>query len=85
MDAVLWDMDGVLAGSEPLWTLAEIELAALLGGTWDDEIKALVVGTWLDVAVPRILRYNGTADTPEQIAQTGCWTGWPPCTACRWS
>jgi HAD superfamily hydrolase (TIGR01509 family) len=73
MDAVLWDMDGVLVDSEPLWTIAEIELAALLGGTWSDEIKALVVGTRLDAAVPTILRFFGTDDTPAQVAQTSAW------------
>jgi HAD superfamily hydrolase (TIGR01509 family) len=73
MDAVLWDMDGVLVDSEPLWTVAEIELAALLGGTWSDEIKALVVGTRLDVAVPAILRFFGAPDTPERVAETSAW------------
>lgn len=73
MDAVLWDMDGILVDSEPLWTLAEIELAALLGGSWDDGIKARVVGTRLDVAVPTILRYFGVRDTPEQVADTSAW------------
>ena len=73
MDAVLWDMDGLLVDSEPLWTLAEVELAALLGGSWDDEIKARVVGTRLDVAVPTILRHYGVADTPAQVAETSAW------------
>jgi HAD superfamily hydrolase (TIGR01509 family) len=73
VEAVLWDMDGVLVDSEPLWTVAEIELAALLGGTWSDEIKALVVGTRLDVAVPAILRFFGAKDTPAQVAETSAW------------
>ena len=33
MDAVLWDMDGLMVDSEPLWTRAEEELAVSLGGT----------------------------------------------------
>lgn len=73
MDVVLWDMDGVLVDSEPLWTVAEIELAAQLGGTWDDEIKALVVGTRLDFAVPVILRFFGAEGTPAQVAETSAW------------
>ena len=71
--AVLWDMDGLLVDSEPLWTIAEIELAAQLGGTWDDGIKAQVVGTRLDVAVPTILRHYGVADGPAQVAETSAW------------
>lgn len=73
MEAVLWDMDGVLVDSEPLWTVAEVELAAELGGTWSSEIKAAVVGTRLEVAVPTILRFFGAPDTPEQVAETSQW------------
>jgi HAD superfamily hydrolase (TIGR01509 family) len=73
MQAVLWDMDGLLVDSEPLWTLAEIELAAQLGGTWDDGIKAAVVGTRLDVAVPTILRHFGAPAGPAEVAQTSAW------------
>ena len=57
MQAVLWDMDGVLIDSEPLWTVAKVELAGQYGREWTDEVKALVVGTRLDVAVPSILRH----------------------------
>jgi HAD superfamily hydrolase (TIGR01509 family) len=70
MDAVLWDMDGLMVDSEPLWTRAEEELARSLGGTWDAEVKARIVGTRLDVAVPTILAYFGVAPTPERVAAT---------------
>jgi HAD superfamily hydrolase (TIGR01509 family) len=68
-DAVLFDMDGLLVDTEPLWTVAEIELARELGGEWDDEIKAEIVGTRLDVAVPRVLRHYGHEDSPAAIAK----------------
>lgn len=64
-DAVLFDMDGLLVDSEPLWTIAEIELATSLGGTFGDELKAAIVGTRLDVAVPTILEWYDVAVTPE--------------------
>ncbi len=73
MDAVLWDMDGLMVDSEPLWTLAEEELALTLGGTWDAEVKARIVGTRLDVAVPTILAYFGVAASPERVAATAAW------------
>ena len=69
MHAVLWDMDGVLVDSEPLWTIAEVELARELGGEWTDEVKALVVGTRLDVSVPTILRFYGAPDGPGDVAR----------------
>ena len=71
--AVLWDMDGLLVDTEPLWTVAEVELAASFGGTWDGQIKAAVVGTRLDVAVPTVLRWFGVPDTPDQVAETSAW------------
>ena len=73
MDAVLWDMHGLMVDSEPLWTRAEEELARTLGGTWDAEVKALVVGTRLDVAVPAILTYFGVEATAERVSTTAAW------------
>jgi HAD superfamily hydrolase (TIGR01509 family) len=64
-DAVLFDMDGLLIDSEPLWSVAEIELAERLGGRWGDDIKAAVVGTRLDLAVPTILEWY---DAPRSTA-----------------
>lgn len=65
--AVLFDMDGLLVDTEPLWTVAEIELAERLGGVWGDDIKAAVVGTRLDVSVPTILRHYGVDPTADAI------------------
>lgn len=67
-DAVLFDMDGLLLDSEPLWTVAEIELATWLGGSFNDELKAVIVGTRLDVAVPTILEWYDVPANPEKIA-----------------
>lgn len=73
MDAVLWDMDGLMIDSEPLWTRAEEELAHTLGGTWDAEVKARIVGTRLDVAVPTILSYFGVEADEERVRTTAAW------------
>ncbi len=54
-------------------TLAEEDLAAQGGGMWGPDIKAAVVGTRLDVAVPTILRFFGAPDTPAQVAETSAW------------
>jgi HAD superfamily hydrolase (TIGR01509 family) len=68
--AVLFDMDGLLVDTEPLWTIAEIELADKLGGRWGDDIKAAVVGTRLDVSVPTILRHYGAEPTQVAVAES---------------
>ena len=71
--AVLWDMDGLLVDTEPVWTAAEEELAARLGGTWSDDLKARIVGTRLDVAVPTILRWYGVDDSPAAASEASGW------------
>lgn len=73
MDAVLWDMDGLMIDSEPLWTRAEQELAVSLGGTWDAEVKARIVGTRLDVAVPTILTCFAVEASAERVRTTAAW------------
>lgn len=65
--AVLFDMDGLLVDSEPLWTVAETELAARLGGTWNDDVKAAVVGHRLDTAIPTILEWYGVPPTSTAV------------------
>ncbi|MCW2542737.1 MAG: HAD-superfamily hydrolase, subfamily variant 3 [Frankiales bacterium] len=71
--AVLWDMDGLLVDTEPVWTIAEEELAEQLGGVWSDQLKAAIVGTRLDVAVPTILEHYGHEATPSAVAEASAW------------
>jgi HAD superfamily hydrolase (TIGR01509 family) len=71
--AVLWDMDGLLVDTEPVWTVAEEELAAELGGVWSAQLKASIVGTRLDVAVPTILEHYGHPTGPEDVARASAW------------
>ncbi|MDQ1725037.1 MAG: hypothetical protein QOG52_2065, partial [Frankiaceae bacterium] len=66
--ACLFDMDGLLVDSEPLWTVAEQELTVSLGGTWSADLKAAIIGTSITTAVPRILDWMGVTDRdPEEI------------------
>ena len=65
--AVLWDMDGLLVDTEDLWTEAEHELAARLGGRFTPVMKAAIVGTRLDVAVPLLLHHLGLPATPAAV------------------
>ena len=39
--AVLFDMDGLLIDSEPLWTIAEEQIAAELGGAFTPDDQGL--------------------------------------------
>ena len=44
LEAVLFDLDGVLVDSEPLWNVVEEEVTGWLGGTWGPEVKAACSG-----------------------------------------
>ena len=68
--AVLFDMDGLLVDTEPVWTVAEEELAAELGGTFTPELKAAMVGTRLEVAVPTFLRWYGEQTDDATVSRT---------------
>ena len=63
--AVLFDMDGLLVDTEPLWTVAETELSDRLGGVFTPQIKAAMIGQRLEVAVPILLNM---LDTPASLA-----------------
>lgn len=71
--AVLFDMDGLLVDSEPVWTVAETELAAALGGAFTPELKAVIVGTRLEVAVPTFLAWYDAPCGPSEVAATSAW------------
>lgn len=71
--AVLWDMDGLLVDSEPLWTLAEHELAARHGGVFTPAMKAAIVGTRLELAVPTLLTALRADAGPTAVAETSQW------------
>ena len=66
--ALLWDFDGTLADTEPLWIAAEYELIAGLGGTWSDADAHQLVGNSLIDSGSYILHAIGRPDlSPEWV------------------
>jgi HAD superfamily hydrolase (TIGR01509 family) len=53
--AVLFDMDGLLVDSEPIWTVAEQRVSSALGGEFTPELKARMIGKRIDLAVAILL------------------------------
>jgi HAD superfamily hydrolase (TIGR01509 family) len=66
--AVLFDMDGLLVDSEPLWFEVERAVMAWLGGTWTDQDQQALVGGSLERSVAYFLdRARAPAD-PGEVA-----------------
>ena len=62
-NAILFDMDGLLLDSEPVWGRAEGDLAKTLGVTWPEEDARACIGIGLRETVVRIAhRANLRAD-----------------------
>jgi len=66
--AVMWDMDGTLTDTEPLWLEAELRLAQRYRAQWAHEDALAVVGTPL-INTARRLHERGVALPPERIVR----------------
>lgn len=65
--AVLFDMDGLLVNTEPLWLEAEHETMAVLGGTWSKSDNQAIVGASLAHAADYIRRISGTDRSDVEV------------------
>jgi HAD superfamily hydrolase (TIGR01509 family) len=70
LQAVLFDMDGILVDSEPLWFEAETAVMARLGGQWEEPDQHALVGGSMAVTVTYLL---GKATRPTAPAQVERW------------
>ncbi len=62
LEAVLFDLDGVLVDSEPLWSAVEEKVTESLGGTWGPDVKAAMLGKPLEIASSELLRVTGNRE-----------------------
>ena len=66
--AALWDFDGTLADTEPIWIEGEFELIGQLGGTWTIEQAHQLVGNSLLDSGAYIVNAIGRPDlSPEWV------------------
>ena len=68
LKAVLWDLDGTLIDSEPVWHEAEIQLARAHGGQWDEALAWADSGKPIQVAAQHMVE-RGTQLTVDEISQ----------------
>jgi len=66
---VLFDMDGLLIDSEPLWLEAETAIMARLGASWSEEDQAQLLGGSLERSVRYLLSKAARPAPPELIGE----------------
>ncbi|MDT0303446.1 HAD family hydrolase [Streptomonospora wellingtoniae] len=65
--AVLWDMDGTLVDSEPLWGVALDEVAAELGRPLTPQVREDITGTDDRTTMRLLARHTGTDATDAEL------------------
>jgi HAD superfamily hydrolase (TIGR01509 family) len=71
--AVLFDMDGTLVETEPLWGEAMFELAARLGGRMTDAARTATVGTSMRAAMEILHADIGIRRTEAELQADAAW------------
>ena len=65
--AVLFDQDGTLVDTEPVWMDSEVEMVTRAGGTWTHEMAADAVGRPIEFTGRALSERGGVPGTVEQI------------------
>ena len=65
--AVLFDMDGLLVDTEPLWFEAETEVMQRLGGPWTKQDQAALLGGSMERSVGYLLARATTPAPPAAV------------------
>ncbi|MEU7987182.1 HAD family phosphatase [Streptosporangium canum] len=68
MDAVLFDMDGLLVDSEKIWFQVESEVMERLGGGWGPADQERLVGGSMSSTVTYMLTASGASAHPDDVA-----------------
>jgi HAD superfamily hydrolase (TIGR01509 family) len=66
---VLFDMDGLLVDTEPLWFETEAEVMARLGAPWDKEDQERLLGGSMDNTVGYLLAKATRPAPPAEVAR----------------
>ncbi|MBN9643497.1 HAD family hydrolase [Corynebacterium mendelii] len=73
MDAIVWDMDGTLVDSEPIWSIATFELAEHLGAPLTAEKRQETIGGSFSNTF-RVCATNASVTPTRELEQT--WYAW---------
>jgi HAD superfamily hydrolase (TIGR01509 family) len=64
-EAIVFDLDGVLVDSEPLWAEAEREVVMSFGRPWAPDVQRLLLGKGPEAAVRTLAAHLGEDDHEE--------------------
>ena len=67
-EAVLFDMDGLLLDSEPLWYAVEEAAVVRLGGVWGPQHQEALIGGTLDASCRYMLELTGADMTVAELS-----------------
>ena len=67
IEAVIFDMDGLLVDSEPMWFRARVDLLEPHGETWTESDQLAMAGVHTDVWVATLHDKLAAALSPEQV------------------
>ncbi|GAB3485331.1 HAD family hydrolase [Nocardiopsis coralliicola] len=68
-DAVMWDMDGTLVDTEPLWHVALAEAAGRLGGSLPAEVAQAMTGTDDRTTMRMLNEHTGAGLTGAELGE----------------
>jgi len=69
LEAVLFDMDGVIVDSEPLWTEAEIQFLARRSLSYSPQLKAVLMGRDSKEAVGILIEHYNLRESAEAVIE----------------
>lgn len=69
LEAVLFDMDGTLVDTEPIWIEAEKVYAKERGASWTTEDAIQCVGRPLIYTAEALVERTGSEDSPEEVME----------------
>lgn len=69
LQAVLFDMDGLLLDSEPQWFTAESATVATLGGVWGKQQQLDLLGSNLEFAADYMIEFTGSERSRAEVMQ----------------
>jgi HAD superfamily hydrolase (TIGR01509 family) len=67
--AVLFDMDGLLINSEPVWYDVESAVVARLGGVWTPADQAACIGGTMAASCRYIIERTGASESAEELSE----------------